>query len=63
MPDCPTGPFTMLELQEQEIGEFYAVEKRRATDFEDPNLHKGRSGDSTNIILIQIYALRLPDRH
>ena len=31
----PTGPFTTLEPRDQEMGEFYAVQKRRATDFED----------------------------
>ena len=30
----PTNPFTILELSDQEIGEFYVVQERRATDFE-----------------------------
>ena len=34
----PTGPFTILELQYQEIREFYVVQVRRATDFEAPKL-------------------------
>ena len=32
--DCPTGPFTILQPQDQENSEFYEVQKRRATDFE-----------------------------
>ena len=34
----PTSPFTILEPQDQGIGEFYVVQKRRATDFEAPKL-------------------------
>ena len=30
----PTGPFTFFEFQDQEIGEFYIIQGRRATDFE-----------------------------
>ena len=40
----PTGPFAISEPQDQEIGEFYVVQKRRATDFDDPKTSKGRSG-------------------
>ena len=29
----PTNSFTILESQDQEIGEFYVVQERRATDF------------------------------
>ena len=29
----PTNPFTILELEDQEISEFYVVQERRATDF------------------------------
>ena len=36
--EFPTGPFTTYELQDQEIAEFYVIEKRRATDFEAPKL-------------------------
>ena len=34
----PKDPFTILEPRDQEIGEFYVVHERRATDFEDPKL-------------------------
>ena len=27
---CPTGAFTIVELQEQEIGEFYVVQEQCA---------------------------------
>ena len=40
----PTNPFTMLEPQDQEIGEFYVLQERRATDFEASKLWKGSSG-------------------
>ena len=35
--------FTNLEPQDQEIGEFYVVQKRQSTDFEARKLRKGRS--------------------
>ena len=38
----PTGPFTILELEDQEIREFYEVQERRSKDFEAPKLWKGR---------------------
>lgn len=34
----------MLTLENQEIGGFYVVQKRLATDFEARKLQKGRSG-------------------
>ena len=34
----PTNIFPILEPQDQEIGEFYVVQERRATDFEAPKL-------------------------
>ena len=34
----PTGPFTILEPKDQEIGELYAVQKRPKADFEAPRL-------------------------
>ena len=34
----PTNPLTILEPQDQEIGELYAVQERRATDFEAKKL-------------------------
>ena len=40
----PTDPFTILEPRDEEIVEFYAEQKRRATDFEAPKLWKGLSG-------------------
>ena len=40
----PTGPWTILEPRDQEIHEFDAFQKRRATDFEALKLTKGRSG-------------------
>ena len=42
-PDRPMH-FTILEPQNQEIGQLYVVQVRRATDFEARNLGKGRSG-------------------
>ena len=41
---CPTNFFTILELRDQGIGEFYLVQARRKTDFEAPNLRKASSG-------------------
>ena len=43
--ESPTNPFIILEPRDQEIGEFYVVEERRATDFEAPKLWKGSSGE------------------
>ena len=40
----PTNPFSILEPQDQEIGEFYVVQERRATDLKAPKLWKGSSG-------------------
>ena len=40
----PTNLFTILGPHDQEIGEYYVVQERRATDFEAPKLWKGRSG-------------------
>ena len=40
----PTGPFTILELQDQGIGQFYVVQKRHATDFEAPKCWKDQPG-------------------
>ena len=34
----PIGPFTILESQDQEIGEFYLAQELRATGFEAPKL-------------------------
>ena len=34
----PTGPFTILEHRDQEMGKFYVVQQRRTTDFESPKL-------------------------
>ena len=48
----PTNPFTILEHSDQEIGEFYVVQERRATDFEALKMWKGRSGRDILIILI-----------
>ena len=42
--DFPTDPFTILELHDQDIGEFYVVQEGRMTDFEASKLRKGRSG-------------------
>ena len=35
---CPTNNFTISEPQDQEIGEFNLVQKRRAADYEAPKL-------------------------
>ena len=40
----PDRPFHNFMHQDQEIGEFYAVQESRAMDFEAPKLWKGRSG-------------------
>ena len=40
----PTGLFTILKLQDQEIDKFHAAQERRATDFEALKLCKGRLG-------------------
>ena len=42
----PTNPFTIWVLRDQEIGEFYVVQERRATDLEAPKLWKGSSGEA-----------------
>ena len=42
--DRPTNPFTILEPQDQEIGEFYVVQERHMTDFKAPKLWMGSSG-------------------
>ena len=34
----PTNPFTILEPRDQEIGQFYVVQKRHAVDFKAPKL-------------------------
>ena len=39
-----TNTFTISEPRNQEIGEFYVVQERRATDFEAPKLWKVSSG-------------------
>ena len=40
----PTNFFTILELLDRGIGEFYLVQEGRNTDFEAPKLRKGSSG-------------------
>ena len=42
--DFPTGSFTILGPQDQEIGEIYVSYERRRADFEATKLRKGRSG-------------------
>ena len=44
-PFCPTGHFTILEPQIQEIGEFHRVQLRRVMDSKAPKLWKGQSGE------------------
>ena len=34
----PTGPFTILKSDDEEIGEFYVVQKRLAMDVAAPKL-------------------------
>ena len=49
----PTNRFTILEPNDQEIGEFYVAKKRRATDFEIPKLWEcslGRRGLQTKCL-------------
>ena len=44
-PRChPIDPFIAVALHDQEIGKVDVVQRRRTTDFQDPNLCKGRSG-------------------
>ena len=45
-----TGPFTILEPQNQEIGEFYVVYER-ATDIEAAKLRNGLSGTDKHIYI------------
>ena len=40
----PSGPFIFLLPQNQEIGKYYVVQKRQATDLEARKLWKGLSG-------------------
>ena len=40
----PTSPFTILEPQNPWIGEFYAVQERRATDKKGSKIVKGLVG-------------------
>ena len=44
MKENPTDLSQILVSQDQEIGEFYVVQKRRSTDFQALQLWKGRSG-------------------
>ena len=39
----PTDPFTILEPQGWEIGEFYVVQEGGSRDFQAPKFWKGRS--------------------
>ena len=55
----PTGPFTILEPQDLEIGDFYAVQKRHPSGTDAPKVWKGRSGS-----LVQLRrSNRLNDDH
>ena len=36
--DCPTNPFTLSELQDQQIGKFGVVQERRGSGFKTPKL-------------------------
>ena len=60
---CLTGPFTVLEPQDKEIGENYAVQERWSTDSKVLELWKGRSGaclsDSPSIWSPKHLVLRL----
>ena len=53
-----TGPSTILEPDNQEIGTFYVVEDRRAMDFEAPKLREGRLGWPYRILTDIIIFLR-----
>ena len=44
----PTGPFTILEPQDEESGKFYVGQKRSATNSEAINLWKCQSGSENN---------------
>ena len=48
----PTGPFTILGPQNQEIGEFYTIQERRATDLEAPCCERvGQEPSSIGLVL------------
>ena len=53
----PTGTFTILSLQDQENGEFYLVQKRRAMEFESQKLWKAPSGILSCISSLQRYII------
>ena len=46
----PTVPLAILRPQNQDIGELYAVRKRRSTDFKASKLRKSQSGVETGKI-------------
>ena len=50
-------PFTILEPQDQEIGEVVGSSKSRATDFEAPKLGNGWSGYSTTFSAILLLSV------
>ena len=56
----PTNPFPILAPRDQEIGELYVVQDRRATDFEATKLWKGSSGDFNKWITIVYEHLTKP---
>lgn len=45
--DPPTGPASIQEQQDWEIGEFYIAPECRTTEFEAPKLGISRSGSIT----------------
>ena len=49
-----TYPFTILEPEDQETGEFWEGQERRATDFEAPKLWKGSVGNSGKYIFVSL---------
>ena len=53
----PTSPFTVLELQNPWIDEFYVVQERRATDFKVPKSWKG-SSSRCRFLYSSIYSTR-----
>ena len=57
----PTGPFTSLELQDQEIDEFHIAQERRKADFEAPKSQKGRPGGREKIDSLEMFSKRLPN--
>ena len=47
----PTDPLIAFGPQDQEIGDLYVIQERRATDFDAPKSKKGGSGSANTYVL------------